>query len=557
MAQISFAGPSYTSVSVNADAQRTVNLMYETVESGMGKGQYQLYRTPGLAKFCALDNPLVGSNFKPHQNRGAWNNATNYAQFDCAVFGPQLYAALAANTNEQPNTSPAFWFPIPIANGPMRGMWTVTPPGGLRYFAVGGSVLFEIFADGSCNPIAPVANDGKMCSFAASPTQLAVASGGILYVFNLATGAFEQPPNVPANPPGNVIQIGFDDFFFIALISNGQFQTSSLNDATTWSGLDVNQPSVFPDAPNGMLVDHRELWIFGPKAIQPYYDSGDPNVPFQPVPGGFMEQGLGATFSPLRNDNSVFWLGADERGFGMAWRANGYVPTRISNHAVEQAWQAYPTISDCICFPIQFNGHPMAIFYFPSAKKTWAYDVATQNFTEWMYLDPLQGEQAHRAQCHAVAFGSHLMGDRINGTIYTWSLANLTDFGNPIEVIRRAPHVSTEQQYIFHGQVQLDAQVGLLPQQVDAIGNPREPLVTLRWSDDQLNTWSNDHQEGLGQPGNGFKRVIWRRLGKSRDRVYELRYSDSSPLRIINFYLQADNGFGVQERYQKQVAKIA
>jgi hypothetical protein len=559
MSQISFCGPSYSDASLNSECQRTVNLMFEAVESGMGKGQFQMYRTPGLAPFCYLDNPLQNSNFKPHQNQGAWNNVAHYVQFDCVTFGnPAItYACLVANTNQEPDTNPASWFPVPVNNSPVRGIWTITPPGGLRCFAVGGSTLFEIFADGSCNPIASVLNDGNTCSFAASSSQLALVSGGILYVFNLNTGAFVAPPNVPANLPAQVVQVGFDDFYFIALCSNGQFQTSALADATSWSALDVNQPSVFPDAPNGMIVDHRELWIFSPKAIQPYYDSGDPNVPFQPVPGGFMEQGLGATFSPMRLDNSVFWLGADERGFGMAWRAQGYVPNRISNHAIEQAWQTYPTLTDAICFPIQFNGHPMAVFYFPSAKKTWVYDVAVQNWVEWEFLDPQQGQTAHRGQCHAVAFGQHLMGDRATGTLYSWSLTNLNDFGNPILCLRRAPHISTEQQYIFHGQVQLDCETGLLPQQVDDKNNPREPQVTLKWSDTQAKTWSSDHIKGLGEPGDGRKRVIWRRLGKSRDRIYELRYSDSSPLRIINLYLQAEPDMVPKKRLSKSYAEMA
>lgn len=562
MSQISFLGPSYSDAALNSESQRTVNLMFEAVESGLGKGQYQMYRCPGLAPFCYLDN---AGNFKAHQNRGAWNGANNYAQFDVVTFNNVTYCASTANTNAEPDTNPADWFVVPINNRPVRGEFTLTYPSPAtgssvqRVFAVGGGLLFEVFADGSCSPITPVANDGSMCSFAGSQTQLAVASGGILYVFNLLTGAvFANVPNVPANPPGRVVQIGFDDFFFIALISNGQFQTSSLNDATTWSALDVNIPSVFPDVANGMICDHRELWIFGPKAIQPYYDSGDPNVPFQPVPGGFMEQGLAATFTPLQLDNSVFWLGADARGFGMQWRANGYVPTRVSNHAVEQAWQTYPTLADAIAFPVQFNGHPLSVIFFPSAKKTWVYDVADGgNFSEWAFLDPEQGEIAHRAQCHTVGFGQHLMGDRLTGTMYSWSLQNLTDFGNPIECIRRAPHVSTEQQYIFHGQVQLDCETGDLPQQLDANNNPREPQVTLRWSDTQGKAWSNDHIKGLGMPGDGRKRVIWRRLGESRDRIYELRYSDSSPLRIINLYLQADPGFEPKPRYQKQIAQIA
>jgi hypothetical protein len=54
MAQFGFVGPIYASQSLNADAQRTVNWYPESIESGLGKGAYALYPTPGLAPFATL-----------------------------------------------------------------------------------------------------------------------------------------------------------------------------------------------------------------------------------------------------------------------------------------------------------------------------------------------------------------------------------------------------------------------------------------------------------------------------------------------------------------------
>src|SRR5207248_11762305 len=104
-------------------------------------------------------------------------------------------------------------------------------------------------------------------------------------------------------------------------------------------------------------------------------------------PSGVVEVGSAAQSSPLRADNSLFWIAADERGGGMAYRANGYSPQRISNHAVEAAWQSYGTISDCISYAEQRAGHTFLHFYFPSANKSWRYDVSLGMWHEINFWD--------------------------------------------------------------------------------------------------------------------------------------------------------------------------
>jgi hypothetical protein len=88
-----------------------------------------------------------------------------------------------------------------------------------------------------------------------------------------------------------------------------------------------------------MVVDHREIWLAGPKQTVGYFNTGDNNFPFSPISSAFIENGSAAQFGAIKLDNTIFWIGADERGSGMAWRAQGYTPSRISTHAIETAWQ--------------------------------------------------------------------------------------------------------------------------------------------------------------------------------------------------------------------------
>jgi hypothetical protein len=151
------------------------------------------------------------------------------------------------------------------------------------------------------------------------------------------------------------------------------------------------------------------------------------------------------------------------------------------------------------------------------------------------------------------------------------NLAYQDDIGNPIRRLRRAPHISSEQEWIFHHQMQVDLEPGLatITTSIGGYGLGsyggipyggaayRSPEVMLRWSDDATKTWSNDHMASAGALAEYRMRVIWRRLGRSRDRVYELVATDAVPWRIADAYLQATPGFAPQERLLKQIGKIA
>jgi hypothetical protein len=624
MARFGFCGPTYTSASVNADCQRCVNFIPEVNESGQGNAAIILLPTPGLSVFAAL---------------------------------PDL---------------------------PARGLFEFNG----RCFAVGGARFCEIQAGGVVVNIGAVVNDGKPASMVANQAnQVLIASGGTIYLYDLATNIFSQPSGAPTGI--NIVE--FSDGYFVALSANSnQWQLSNSLDGTIWSGINVAKISVYAENIVSMIATDRQLVFFGNKRSVVYYDSGN-TFPYDVVPGGFIEQGCAATYSPVRMDNSIFWLGKDERGQGIAWRNNGYTPQRISNHAIEQTWATYPRIDDAIGYSYQDGGHTFYHLYFPSANASWRYDAATQMWHEPLFWDVTRGTYtAHHSQCHVFAFGKHLVGDWKTGNVYQMDTAFLNDFGNPIRRMRRSPHVGTLGKRTFHNSLQLFCEVGLGPQPpltgpnlgppkapnsiiladvngglwqvtIDDNGNPnriqvssgtpqviiladsamvpstaweiiitvdgnldtesvtqdsgggygasygadpygsgpgsggsslsqlsqiypmasvpgnhltgflvtpdgniqtnkpnlaRDPRVSLRYSRDWGHTWSNEMWKGIGQAGQYMKRVIWRRLGWSWDRVYEIVFSDPVPFRIVDADLDA-TGFQPTERLVHQLRKGA
>lgn len=325
-----------------------------------------------------------------------------------------------------------------------------------RAFCVIGAVFYEINANGSVTNRGAVANDGLPASMAPSTTQVLVASGGACYVFTLATNAFAA---VSVNAQ-IIKQVAYLGGFFLALVSNSnQVQISTAGDATSWPGAQVIIVSSFPDNIVGMAVDHFELWLAGSKASQGYYASGSSNI-FDPIlPGGYIEQGTAATFSIVKFDNTLLWLGQDDKGSGMFWRADGYTPKRVSDHAIEAAIQSYANISDAVAWAQQWHGHTMYKVYFPTANKTWVLDAATN----WWHEEGFWANgafTAHRAQGHVFAFKKHLVLDWNSGNIYQESDAAYDDFGQPIRWVRRAPHIAKEKEWIYINRLEFDVEAG-------------------------------------------------------------------------------------------------
>jgi hypothetical protein len=104
-----------------------------------------------------------------------------------------------------------------------------------------------------------------------------------------------------------------------------------------------------------------------------------------------------------------------------------------------------------------------------------------------------------------------------------------------IRRVRQAPHLSNEQKWNYYHRFQLDFEAG----------GPRTSSTMeyqLQWSDDGGHTWSNLHTIHVGDEGQYKFRAVWRRLGRSRDRIFRVIDSNDDKAVWIDAFLDISPG---------------
>jgi len=362
-------GPSWPARSRNQDLERTINLYPEIPDGGATpkNAQGALYGTAGLAPFATL------------------------------------------------------------SAGPVRGIFAQDG----RVWAVGGNFLCEIFASGnvSAYPL-DLAVDDNPVTFSSNGTagnQILITSGGLLYILDLTTNTLSHISSVNFLTPARM-GVFLDDYFIVMKGDSRQLFLSALLDGTSWDILDVFEVSKFSDNVQAIAVSHEVLWVFGSQHSLPYVDTGDSNIPFQPMPQTLVEHGVLSPFSVVQLDNTLYYQAQDAQGAMQVVKLNGYTPQIISTFGMQTYMETALTGANVIGWTWQESGHAFYQMYFPTLPTSPVFDVSTGLWHERALWDPtIRFWRPHVGRCHAYGFGLHLVGDRQSATVYRQSLNQLQD----------------------------------------------------------------------------------------------------------------------------------
>lgn len=478
-------GPSYIAQSSNFSRESAVNLYCEPIESpnpGKGGSKMMMVKIPGLAV-----------------------------------------------THELPDS-------------PLRCLYSGD---GLRVFAVSGATLYELFADGTYTALGAVERATSPAQIFSNGTQLFVVSGSSGYIAD----------GTSVEHVVDCCQGGYIDGYFLALDGarpgeSKTFRISALLDGKRWDALEFANVDQTPDNVQAMFVDHRQVLFLKQQTAETYWDSGDVDFPITPVQGSMAEQGTIAPWSPQRIDNTVMFLGGDERGAGVVWRMQGYTPVRVSNYAVENMIQditrAGLPINDAVGMSDQQQGHAFYHLSFPSANLTLTYDCSTGLWHRRASWYAIPGEwRCHKARYHCYALGKHYVGGGDGtGTVYQQSTAFQDDAGEVLRWVRVTPTLAdASNKKLFFSNMFLDFQVGVgTDTLLDGDGNPRQPQIIVRYSNDGGNTWGAEQLLALGKIGEYSQRVRQLLCGSARSRVIEISGSDPVQIAIAEGTIEAELG---------------
>lgn len=480
-----------------------------------------------------MKTPILGSAYVTRSVNAADNRMIN------------LFPEVIPEGGKEPaflNRTPGLKFLQTIGEGPIRGLWAHQTNGADFYVASGYEFYKVEGLTGTPVLLGSITGTGPVV-IADNGFQLFIACNPDAYIYNETANTFQQitDPDFPG-----AATVGYLDGYFVFNEPDSQrVWVTNILEGTLIDPLDFASAEGSPDGLVAVLVDHREAWMFGTDSVEVWYDAGLADFPLSRIQGAFNEIGCVAPFSVAKLDNGIFWLGADARGQGIVYRANGYTGNRVSTHAVEWQIQQYADISDAVAYTYQQDGHAFYVLNFPSANATWVFDVATNAWHERAsFANGVFGRHRANSQCNFL--GNIIVGDYENGNIYTYDLEVYADNGQPQKWLRSWRALPTGQNNLkrtAHHTLQLDCEtgVGLLD------GQGSDPQVMLRWSDDGGHTWSNEHWTSMGKMGGYATRAFWRRLGmttKLRDRVYEVSGTDPVKVAIVGANLEVSGTNG-------------
>lgn len=432
--------------------------------------------------------------------------------------------------------------------------------GGMRGILVDGDYIYMV-CDNAVSRSSSITATGTIIGYISSGEgpvsmtsnglQIAIAHSAGISVYTISTGVFADVLDAPVDSV-----LGYIDSYILAISTNGTFFWTDIGEATVIDGLSFASAEGSPDDLVSLIVDHREVWLFGTDSTEIWGSSGDAEQPFIRTGNAFIEHGCAAKFSPAKINNTVVWLGRDGNGQGIVLQADGYTPIRISTHGIEYQLSTYSTISDAIGMTYQLGGHAFYVLTFPTADKTWQFDFSTGVWSELRYTVPNTGEHK-RHHMNNIAFwqGRHVIGANYAGFLlwlnpdeYTDEAsfgASWSDGGARAAIYRErgfiVPPSGNKWQRHISAQLMCEVGVGLPYAYVDdgVYGlNGASPVVWLERSRDYGRTWVNCGNRGIGGAGAYQTRVIWRRLGTHRHASYRVCMTD--PVKCVWYGVEAN-----------------
>lgn len=420
----------------------------------------------------------------------------------------------------------------PPQPGPGRALYVAS--NGNLYAVIGQSVYFidsdfnfhllGLMVNDFVSPVSIADNGLDAIVVDGSSVLAGNASGNVIDIFHNTLSQIGDP-----NFLGGT-RADFLDSFLILNEPGSPNWYSTLSQQIAFNALDFGTKTAWPDNVTTVVAIEREAWIFGPYKSEVWANAGTIPFTFNILQGVIIEHGCGAVYSPATIDTSVFWLNQTREGARMVMKSDQHIARRISTNAIDKELLTYPRVDDAIGVTYQYRGHNFYKIHFPTADRTWGYDLSTEQWHEDAFFDT-NGVQHRSKVLYVVEAYNRLLGLGWNdGTLYELDQNTFTDDGIPIQFIRSMPHILDGDDFSRETlwRVMADMESGYYPgielpvQSTGPFVNVPSPMVSLRISWDRGESFGDYLTEFLGQSGAAETLIQWSRLGYGSDLVIEI-----------------------------------
>jgi hypothetical protein len=382
-------------------------------------------------------------------------------------------------------------------------------------FALRGDELYSVDSAGAITLVGTIGSSGGPVDFAANTTQLGIADGTALWVWD-GTSLQQVANYVPGSRICVVAQrLVFDQF------NSQKFGFSALADMTSIDPLDFFSAERVPDNLLSVVPVYGELLFMGSESGEMWQAVGG-TTRFAANTSAYIEYGCAAPFSLQLAGGSCIWLARRPFGGASVMQLQGYQAKAVSTRAIEERFKGRD-IEGARAFVHTDGKQEFYCLNVPGVNTTLVYECTFQQWFEMAEL--VNGEfRQWRPRCHAFAYDQNWFGDN-DGNLYR-SDHTVHNFAGAVKCRERiSPVISVPS--------------------MEELGFPSFALmcekatggeVMLRYSDDNGANWSNWQTESAGATGKYATRIEFTRLGMGADRVYQVRMTDDAPFNPISAF---------------------
>ncbi|WP_353189135.1 hypothetical protein [Pseudomonas sp.] len=394
---------------------------------------------------------------------------------------------------------------------PIRGLRNVE--GSL--FVVAGDKILRINTAGVATELGIIPGVGRVSishNQIAGGNEVIVVNGTSGYVYNTVSQTLTQITD--EGYPGAIVADYVDSYLVQVEPFRRFWFHSDLANALEYNTLDRYEAEASPDRMVTLAVFFREVWVFSERTTEVYVNTGAATGTFQRATGSVIEKGCAGRFAVGKTDSGLFWLGDD----GVIYRANGYTPERISTHPIESVIASLDK-SSCYTMVWEDEGHSVIYFAFPNGP-TFGFDASTGLW----HRRESQGLKGWRIGHLERWNGKYIAGDIYGGGLFELDWDTYTEGDAPLICKRTSGTFADAQTELSYSQLEL----------VMDTGSADNHAVQVAYSDDFGRNYTNWKERSLGNIGQYAKRVRFFRLGRSRNRIWQIRVSSAGKRDLIS-----------------------
>lgn len=415
---------------------------------------------------------------------------------------------------------------------------------GSRIYMVVLNGLYSVDSLGVTTYLGSLTTTSGFVSMADNGTQVAVADGSHLYIYDTSGPTFTTVASALfANPT----YVTFLDGYFICCFNNsGRYQISSLYDGTTFGASDYARAESNPDNLTAVIALNGQLMLAGEVSIEFAGNTGAVDFPFARVQGATIEWGLAARYSLARFNDSVMFLAQNRDGQVTVATLNGYSAQSVCTPDMAEAINAYSAVTDASGFSFRIRNRAFYQINFPTQGASWLFDGLSGLWSELQ--SGLSGGRdiAERA----INFGQRTyVTDYSRGRIYTLDMNTYTDNGAPVIRELASRHVFSESwMHVYRVWLDVEGGVG------NTLAPGDDPRIMFSVSKDGGHTFGTERMMSVGKTGAYSWRCYVTRLGRSRDWVFRFRISDPVKFTVMGGWMTTEAN--AQDDYVQPAPKM-